>query len=71
MSRIALVLTEGFADWEYALIGGTATPFYGIEARYFSPPTPGKLTSHGGGLRWWWTRGGLTPSPPGFGTWWW
>jgi len=47
MSRIAIVLTQGFADWEYALIGGTAGPFFGLETRYFSP-TPGKVTSMGG-----------------------
>lgn len=47
MARIGLVLTPGFADWEYAFIAGTASPFYGIEARFFTPE-PGQLSSQGG-----------------------
>lgn len=47
MSKIAIVLTPGFADWEYALIGGTGGPFYGIDVRYFSP-LHGKIQSQGG-----------------------
>lgn len=47
MARIALLLTPGFADWEYALIAGTGAPFYGQEVRFFSP-TPGHFLSQGG-----------------------
>ena len=47
MARIGLILTPGFADWEYAFIAGTASPFYGIEARFFTPE-PGPLSSQGG-----------------------
>mgnify|MGYP003603052568 FL=1 len=47
MSRVGLILTPGFADWEYAFIAGTGLPFYGIEVRYFSPVT-GQFSSQGG-----------------------
>lgn len=47
MSRIGLVLTPGFADWEYAFIAGTALPFYGIDVGFFAP-VPGQLVSQGG-----------------------
>ncbi|HDS1818808.1 TPA: DJ-1/PfpI family protein [Pseudomonas putida] len=47
MSRIGLVLTPGFADWEYAFIAGTASPFYGIDVRFFAP-VPGQFHSQGG-----------------------
>lgn len=47
MSRIALLLTQGVADWEYALIGGTAAPFFGLETRFFAPEA-GKVTSMAG-----------------------
>jgi putative intracellular protease/amidase len=47
MAKVAIVLTPGFADWEYALIGGTGGPFYGLDVQYFSPET-GHLTSQGG-----------------------
>jgi len=47
MAKIAVVLTDGFADWEYALIGGTGGPFYGLEIQYFSP-SPKALCSQGG-----------------------
>ncbi|WP_458792427.1 DJ-1/PfpI family protein [Yoonia sp. MH D7] len=47
MAKIAVVLTQGFADWEYALIGGTGGPFYGLDVQYFSPEA-GQLTSQGG-----------------------
>ncbi len=29
MARVGLILTPGFADWEYAFIAGTASPFTG------------------------------------------
>ena len=47
MGKIAIVLTQGFADWEYALIGGTGGSFYGLDVQYFSPEV-GHLQSQGG-----------------------
>lgn len=47
MARIALLLTPGFADWEYALIAGTGAPFYGQEVGFFSPMS-GQFQSQGG-----------------------
>ncbi|QBY02776.1 glutamine amidotransferase [Rhodophyticola sp. CCM32] len=47
MSKIAVLLTQGFADWEYALIGGTGGPFYGLDVRYFTPSV-GEVQSQGG-----------------------
>ncbi len=47
MSKIALILTEGFADWEYALIAGTGGAFYGLDIRFFATET-GEVRSQGG-----------------------
>ena len=47
MARVGLILTPGFADWEYAFIAGTASPFYGIDVRFFAPAT-GQFRSQGG-----------------------
>lgn len=47
MARVGLILTPGFADWEYAFIAGTASPFYGIDVRFFAPAT-GEFRSQGG-----------------------
>jgi len=47
MSRIAILLTPGFADWEYGLIAGTGGPFYGLDIRFFGT-SPGAVTSQGG-----------------------
>ena len=47
MARISLILTPGFADWEYAFIAGTASPFYGIDVSFFAPTT-GQINSQGG-----------------------
>lgn len=47
MAKVAIILTPGFADWEYALIAGTGGPFYGLDVRFFSPET-GKIRSQGG-----------------------
>lgn len=47
MPKIAVVLTEGFADWEYGLIGGTGGPFYGLDVEYFAPAA-GQISSQGG-----------------------
>lgn len=46
MSTIALILTPGFADWEYAYIAGTGGPFYGMEVAFFTP-SPGEVVSQG------------------------
>lgn len=47
MAKIALILTEGFADWEYALIAGVGPAFYGQEIQFFTPNS-GSLQSQGG-----------------------
>jgi putative intracellular protease/amidase len=47
MASVGLILTPGFADWEYAFIAGTASPFYGIDVRFFAP-VPGQFRSQGG-----------------------
>ena len=47
MAKVAVVLTQGFADWEYALIGGTGGPFFGLDIQYFAPAV-GEIRSHGG-----------------------
>ena len=47
MARVGLILTPGFADWEYAFLAGTASPFYGIDVRFFAPAT-GQFRSQGG-----------------------
>lgn len=47
MACVGLILTPGFADWEYAFIAGTASPFYGIDVRFFAPTT-GQFRSQGG-----------------------
>ncbi|ELQ9312229.1 DJ-1/PfpI family protein [Serratia marcescens] len=45
--KMAIVLTSGFADWEYALIAGVGGPFYGLDVAFFAPQA-GKLRSQGG-----------------------
>ena len=47
MSKIAIVLSPEFADWEYGFLAGTGGPFYGLDVRFFSA-TPGAVTSQGG-----------------------
>ena len=47
MAKIAIILTQGFADWEYALIGGTGGPFYGLDIQYFAHQV-GQIQSQGG-----------------------
>lgn len=47
MARVSLVLTPGFADWEYAFIAGAGLPFYGIDVRFFAPAA-GQFHSQGG-----------------------
>lgn len=47
MVKIAILLTQGFAGWEYALIAGTGGPFYGLNIQFFTPVV-GKIQSQGG-----------------------
>ena len=47
MLKVAVLLCDGFADWEYALIGGTGGPFYGLEIQYVTLGGA-YLTSQGG-----------------------
>ncbi|WP_319582091.1 DJ-1/PfpI family protein [uncultured Pseudodesulfovibrio sp.] len=47
MEKVALILTQGFADWEYGLIAGTGGPFYGLDTGFFTPNT-GEIRSMGG-----------------------
>ncbi|XXJ19013.1 DJ-1/PfpI family protein [Desulfovibrio caledoniensis] len=47
MKKVAIILTQGFADWEYGLIAGAGGPFYGLEIRFFAP-TAGEVRSMGG-----------------------
>lgn len=47
MPKIAMILTPGFADWEYAYIAGTDCPFYDMSVGFFAP-TPGEVVSQGG-----------------------
>lgn len=47
MGKVAIILTQGFADWEYALIAGTGGSFYGLDVQFFAPET-GKVRSQGG-----------------------
>ncbi len=49
MTRIVTVLTEGFADWETALINAAGRSYYGIDTAYASPG--GKPVTSAGGLR--------------------
>jgi putative intracellular protease/amidase len=47
MKKVAIILTQGFADWEYGLIAGAGGPFYGLDIRFFTP-APGEVRSMGG-----------------------
>lgn len=47
MTKIAVILTQGFADWEYALIAGIGGPFYGMQIEFFAPQAE-QLLSQGG-----------------------
>ncbi|KZK87582.1 putative protease YdeA [Pseudovibrio sp. Ad13] len=47
MTKIAVILTQGFADWEYALIAGTGGPFFGMQVEFFTPQV-GEVKSQGG-----------------------
>lgn len=48
MTTIATVLTEGFADWETALLNAAARSFYGMETRFVTPG--GKPVRSSGGM---------------------
>ena len=47
MSKIAVLLTPGFADWEYAFIAGTGGPLYGPDVQFFGAEA-GPVVSQGG-----------------------
>ena len=47
MARIAVILTPGFADWEYGLLGGTGRAFFGLDVQYFARAA-GSFQSQGG-----------------------
>lgn len=47
MNKVAIILTQGFADWEYGLIAGAGGPFYGLDIRFFAP-VAGEVRSMGG-----------------------
>lgn len=49
MKRSITILTEGFADWETALINSTARGYYGFDTR-FASPGGSPVTSSGGML---------------------
>jgi putative intracellular protease/amidase len=49
MKRIVTLLTEGFADWETALLNAVAHGFYGAEIRFASPG--GKPVTSSGGMK--------------------
>jgi putative intracellular protease/amidase len=47
MSKIAIVLTNGYADWECAFINGIGKAYYGLETHNIAP-TKAEITSQGG-----------------------
>lgn len=47
MAKIAVVLTPGFADWEYGLVAGIGGSFYGLDIGFFAPAV-GEVRSQGG-----------------------
>ena len=47
--RIAILLTEGFADWEFGLLAGAARGYYNIDTVFVSPG--GSAVTSMGGLR--------------------
>lgn len=49
MTTIVTVLTEGFADWETALLNAAARAFYKMETMYAAPG--GKPVTSSGGMR--------------------
>lgn len=49
MTEIVTVLTEGFADWETALLNSAAHGFYGLRTRFATPG--GVAVTSSGGMR--------------------
>lgn len=49
MTSIVTILTEGFADWETALLNAAARSYYGVTTRYATPG--GAPVTSAGGLR--------------------
>jgi putative intracellular protease/amidase len=49
MTKIVIVLTEGFADWEATLLGAVARQFYGVDVAYAAPG--GNPVTSSGGMR--------------------
>jgi len=49
MAAIVTILTEGYADWETALLNAVARSYYEIETRFATPG--GKPVTSSGGLR--------------------
>lgn len=49
MKRIVTILTEGFADWETALLNAVARGFYHTETQFASPG--GKPVTSSGGMK--------------------
>lgn len=47
MSKIAIVLTNGYADWECAYINGIGSAYYGIETLNVAPVFE-EIASQGG-----------------------
>jgi transcriptional regulator GlxA family with amidase domain len=54
MTTITLILTQGYADWEGALLGAVARSFYGMTTRWVTPDGAPVTSS-----------GGLTVAPDG------
>lgn len=49
MTTIVTILTQGYADWETALLNAAARSYYGVETRFASPD--GQPVTSAGGLR--------------------
>lgn len=49
MTRIVTILTEGFADWETALLNAAGRTFYGFETSHATPG--GRPVTSAGGLK--------------------
>lgn len=49
MATIVTILSEGYADWETALLNAVARSYYGVETRYATPG--GSAVTSAGGLR--------------------
>ncbi len=46
-NKVAIILTQGFADWEYSFIAGLGKSYYGLDIQFFTPRI-GELSSQGG-----------------------